>query len=236
MTTQPALLGKLASWKSLLPSGNNFIIGWKWSPTKSHKRKKYKLLRTFYFGCFSTLFVHSWNFAIFSFSKPLNSQSSWVVTSSPSRQRLGQNTMKSCSAVMRGGCQRRERLVVMCCHRGYSQGSDQPPLQARRSYRNTKAHTHIQSQITSTRHTGLCAKQGHAHHFWIASWLELRGSWGSRMSQQSIIPHLPLLLTRSQSSKHLLSSCQTHSSERSCLVQLTLCNSIWLTTRNDKHS
>lgn len=56
------------------------------------------------------------------------------------------------------------------------------------------------------------------------------------MSPQSIILHSLLMpLTRSQSSKHLLSLRRIHFPERSCLVPLTLSNSMWLTTRNAKH-
>lgn len=50
-------------------------------------------------------------------------QSLWVVTSSPSRQGLGENTMNTqrVAAIMRGDVGR-ERPAVMCCHRGYSKG------------------------------------------------------------------------------------------------------------------
>lgn len=102
----------------------------------------------FFYLCFHSFYLYTeFFFPISPSGKPLNSHCSYIVTASPSRQGLGQSTMNEqskCCCIRSdewGMSEEREASPDVLSQRILSR-PDQPPLQARHSYRNTKGHTH----------------------------------------------------------------------------------------------
>lgn len=160
-------------------------------------------------------------------------QGSWVVTSSLSRQWLGQNnewtvTELQCSNESRMSEEReREASGDVLSQRIFSRIRSASSAGYTLVQNNKGTHTHTHTQIQAEkrpRGTLGCVQNKGTHTIseYVATWLELWGSWGPHMSEQSIIPHslLLLLLTRSQTSKNLPSLCPIHSSAKKMLSPL----------------
>lgn len=191
------------------------------SPTRVIKEWNinfYRPRRTLYlYLCSHFFFGHTLNLSSPPFGKPLNSQSSWVVTSSPSETgtwtKHNEWTVEELQCGNeRGMSEEREASPDVLSQRIFSR-PDQPPLQARRSHRNAHAHTYthiLKLNKIHEAHWAVCKTRARTISECVATRLELWASWGPHMSPQSIIPHSLPLLTRSQSSAHLPSLCRIH--------------------------
>lgn len=114
-------------------------------------------------------------------------------------------------AVMSGGMSKaREACPDVLSHRIFSR-PDQPPLQARHSYRNIKGHkcTHADADTHSTRITSTRHKQRRTARFQKEGWLHCWRSWGPCICHRGP-SFVTVLLTRSQSSEQHVSLCQVH--------------------------